>query len=159
MVNNSIYYHLSYLALTVSLSGSKTIDQQRHRVDVADKNDDLMESKQSPSDKKLPHYIHILEGSVTAAYDDFEDSGADEYINEEGPESESDDGMAVEEEEEESKLTKQTKTKKHGRNDIAAIRNTTAATGTPTVTVVIGGNKRKDKYVPSSFHIELNFSM
>ena len=89
-----------------------------------------MESKQSPSDKKLPHYIHILEGSVTAAYDDFEDSGADEYINEEGPESESDDGMAVEEEEEESKPTKQTKTKKHGRNDIAAIRNTATATGT-----------------------------
>lgn len=69
--------------------------------------------------------------------------------------------MAVEEEEEESKPTKQTKMKKHGRTDISAIRNTAAASGTPT-TVVIGGNKRKntDKYVlsgPSRFHTELNF--
>jgi methylmalonyl-CoA mutase cobalamin-binding subunit len=103
----------------------------------------------------LTIYCHVLAGGV-AAYDDFEDGGADEYINEEGPESESDDDMAVEEEE--SKPIKQTKTKKHGRSDISAIRNTAAASGTPTVTVVIGGNKRKntDKYVPSCFHTELN---
>lgn len=84
----------------------------------------------------LTIYCHILEGRV-AVYDDFEDSGINEYINKEGPESESDDDMAVEEEEEETKQTKQTKTKKHGHSDILVIRNTTAASRTPTITVSV----------------------